>query len=273
MSLLSAYQDLITSQHRGKPRYMATVTALLKYSTDIYSCAVYLDDNFDLDLAEGAQENTLGVLVGQSRNMPFELITTGSSVLDDDTYRTLLKSKIAKNVWKGGIMDIAEIWQALFGERIKIQDNQDMTIEVLIDSTPTTSVQELILQGMVVPKPQSVNMLYKVIREAEAEIYLGAIGSTHKRQVISLAKPTDQEAGGQAYFGAVASQHKRYMVGLEPPTGDTSQTDVYWGSIGARHYRYQVGLNPPTGGDINAPAFFGAIGSQHKKHLIIQEEE
>ena len=44
MPLIDSYRDLITSQHRGKPNYMATVTALLKHSEDIFSLGIYFYD-------------------------------------------------------------------------------------------------------------------------------------------------------------------------------------------------------------------------------------
>jgi len=160
MSLLSAYQDLITSEHKGKPKYMATVTALLNHSTDIFNCAVFMDDNFDLDLANGQQEDILGRLVGASRTLPYTPDRGLSPVLDDAAYRNLIRAKIAQNVWKGGIEDLAEIWRLLFGAGIIIQDNQDMTMDVLVIGINDAITQEMISQGLIVPKPQSVGINY-----------------------------------------------------------------------------------------------------------------
>lgn len=240
MSLLSAYQDLITSEHRGKPKYMATVTALLNHSTDIYSCAVYLDDQFDLDLAEGAQEDILGQIVGKGRKMPFELITTGSSTLDNESYRTLLKATIAKNLWKGEIEDLETIWFNLFGERIRIVDNQDMTIEVQILNVPTSVIQELIVMGQIVPKPQSVYLGYNLIRDLESMIYVGAGMSQHKRFTVYPAKPTDHTESGMYYIGGAISQHIRYEVSLEPPTNQEVQKIMYFGGGFTRHKKFTV---------------------------------
>lgn len=245
MSLLSAYQDLVTSEHRGKPKYMATVTALLNHSTDIYSCAVYLDDQFDLDLAEGAQEDILGKLVGKGRKMPFGLITTGSSTLDNESYRTLLKATIAKNLWKGEIEDLETIWFNLFGERIRIVDNQDMTIEVQILNVPTSVIQELILMGQIIPKPQSVYLGYNIIRSLDGMYYIGGGISQHKRYTVSPAKPTDQTDAGTVYVGGGISQHIRYTVNLEPPTDQEVQKIMYFGGGVSRHNKYSISLAEP----------------------------
>lgn len=163
MTLMDSYKNLITSQHRDKPKYMATVEAILKHSEDIFSLAVFFDDNFDLDLTVGKQEDILGNIVEESRILDFEPANNLSPILDDETYRTLLKAKIAKNMWKGKIYDLKTLWNTIFGKGIYICDNQDMTIDVVIAGDFTEIEQELLYHGMIVPKPQSVRIRYIVV--------------------------------------------------------------------------------------------------------------
>ena len=158
MSLTSAYLGLITSQHRGKPKYEATIKAVLKHTTDIYACAVYLDDYFDVDTAQGAQLDILGEIVGASRALPFQPRYGISSVLEDPAYRNLIKAKIVKNLWKGGIEELSGTWENLFGEGIVIMDNQDMTISVIVVGIDDEITQEMIMEGLIVPDPQSVGV-------------------------------------------------------------------------------------------------------------------
>ena len=160
MSLLSSYQDLITSQHRGKPKYMATVTALLKYSDDIFATAIYIDDEFDLDLADGNQEDVLGVIVGADRTLPFQPEKGLSPILDNGAYKTLIRSQIAKNLWRGGIQDLKDAWQTLFEKALIIQDNQNMTIDVVAVGFNDQIIKDMIQNGMIIPKPQSVGVTY-----------------------------------------------------------------------------------------------------------------
>lgn len=158
MSLASAYLDLITSQHRGKPRYEATVAAVLKHTTDIYACAVYLDDYFDVDEAIGKQLDVLGEIVGAKRTLNFQPRGNLSPVLEDPAYRNLIKAKIAQNLWKGGIDDLYGTWLNLFGNGIVIEDKQDMTITVVVIGMDDEITQEMIMEGLIVPKPQSVRV-------------------------------------------------------------------------------------------------------------------
>lgn len=158
MSLMSSYLDLITSQHKNKLKYMATVEAVLQHSDDIYALAVYLDEDFDLDLAEGKQLDVLGDIVGAKRVLNFQPRGGLSPVLEDPAYRNLIKAKIAQNLWKGGIDDLAATWLTLFGQGIIIEDNQDMTIKVMVIGMDDEITQEMVLEGLIVPKPQSVGI-------------------------------------------------------------------------------------------------------------------
>lgn len=160
MALKDNYLGLITSQHKDKPKYAAMLSALLQHSEDIFSVAVGVDDEFDLDNAVGAQQDILGDIVGQSRTVDFQPDKGLSPVLDNYTYSNLLKAKIAKNMWKGRIEDLREIWLTLFGKPIIIQDNQDMTIDVVVVGIYDQMTKNLIQQGYIVPKPQSVSLNY-----------------------------------------------------------------------------------------------------------------
>lgn len=163
MALMDNYKNLITNQHRDKPKYMATVETLLKYSEDIFSVAVYFDDNFDLDITIGNQEDILGHIVEENRILDFEPANNLSPILDDETYRTLLKAKIAKNMWKGKTFDLKDLWNIIFGKGIYICDNQDMTMDVIIAGDFTPIEEELLYHGLIVPKPQSVRIRYLVM--------------------------------------------------------------------------------------------------------------
>lgn len=159
MALLDNYLKLITSQHRDKPKYMAMVMALLRPSDDIFALAATMDDEFDVMLATGIQEDIVGILVGANRTLDFQPDKGLSPILDNAAYRILLQAKIAQNMWKGGIMDLRDLWTTLFGEGIIIQDNQDMTIDVVaIGNSFDQIVRNMVQKGLIVPKPQSVKL-------------------------------------------------------------------------------------------------------------------
>lgn len=166
MAVMDSYLDLITSQHRGCGKFMRTVAALLLPSDDVFALAVYLDDEFDLDSATGVQEDVLGEFVGAHRTLPYQPDKGLSPVLDNEAYRNLLRAQIAKNQWKGGIYDIKELWNTLFGKGILIQDNQDMSIDVLTIGIDDQITREMVKQGLIIPKPQGVRVNYYFAAQA-----------------------------------------------------------------------------------------------------------
>lgn len=160
MAIIDAYLDLITSQYRVRDKFMRTVAALLRPSDDIFSLGIELDDEFDIEYANGVQEDVLGEFVGAQRMLPYQPDKGLSPVLDNAAYRNLIFAQIAKNQWKGGIEDINELWDSLFGNGIIIQDNQDMSIDVLVIGISDQITKEMVRQGLIVPKPQGVRMNY-----------------------------------------------------------------------------------------------------------------
>ena len=170
--LVEHYLNLITSEHRDKPKYIAMLTALLQPSDDIFALGVTIGDEFDADLAVGKQEDVLGDVVKMDRTLPYQPISSSSPVMDNESYRALIKAQIAKNLWKGGIEDMEEVWQTLFGTRIAIQDNQDMTITVSLNPYGGM-LRENLLHELIIPKPQSVRVKYNADYKINRSVRVG----------------------------------------------------------------------------------------------------
>lgn len=123
---------------------------------------------FEFESSTGDQLDTLGVILGQPRKVyfkeqPFDSPPTPASdlVLDDDTYRMLLKNKIMINTWDGKAATLEANWRNVFvGGTISVQDNQDMTVDVLITGTLDATLVNLIRNDYIVPRPQGVLLTY-----------------------------------------------------------------------------------------------------------------
>lgn len=133
MASTDDYLRLITSQHRGRPRFAATVEALVAPLADLQDFLATVPGAFDLDSAIGAQLDIAGLWVGRSRQVEtplqgvyFSFDTDGLGFdqgnwkgpfdpdaglvsLDDESYRTLLRTKIAANAWDGTLPSAAKI--------------------------------------------------------------------------------------------------------------------------------------------------------------------
>lgn len=158
---ISYYLNLFTSEYKLAPNLNAWTRALLTPLDDITTCIGGMTEAFDLDNAVGVQLDSLGVIIGQGRTVGFQPSGGVSPVLDDETYRLLLKSKIAFNAWDGLQTSLQPIWQSLFSSgTIVIADQQNMSAVILLTGVFSSIIQDLIVNGYIVPRPEAV--LYNI---------------------------------------------------------------------------------------------------------------
>lgn len=156
---MSKYTDLITSYHRDKPLFTQHVDLSTRPLTDTAGAMRSLVTAFDIDEAVGVQLDILGEWIGRKRTVAipisgvyFSLDTeglgwdqgvwqgpydpdSGYTSLSDETYRIVLKAKIAINQWDGtndALKDILDNALAGSGLTMQIVDGQDMTISIWV---------------------------------------------------------------------------------------------------------------------------------------------
>jgi len=155
--MIQTYIDLIPPQNKNKSKFIAWLTAVIAVVNDIQMCLSTMYSYFDLDNAVGTQLDSVGVILGVDRLLNFQP-TSSSSVLSDDNYRLVLMSKILTNQWDGTRSEYEDLVSAIFeSEKVVIQDNQDMSINIamILDSTDTI-LSELLTNGYLVPAPSGV---------------------------------------------------------------------------------------------------------------------
>ena len=162
MSNITQYTNLITSQHRPKPNFMATVSSMLSHADDTTTCAAGMNDAFDIDQAVGAQLDILGQILGVSRIVPFQPTDGSSPVLSDINYYLVLKARIAQNMWDGTTPGIYSLFASLFPGSVYLilTDNQNMTCNVTVIGLSSALQQNLISNGYIIPRPEGVQYLY-----------------------------------------------------------------------------------------------------------------
>ena len=160
---IDKYLQLITSEHFVQPRYIDWVTAHLVKANVAVTLANNLSDFFDIDLASGKQLDILGQLVGIRRRLDFQP-DTAPAVLDDETYRLVLRAKIIRNQWDGTREGMVTLWKTIFPDEVLILvDNQDMSMDVLVPTFGENPLwAELIEKDYVIPRPMAVMMYYSI---------------------------------------------------------------------------------------------------------------
>jgi hypothetical protein len=158
---LGYYLGLLSSQYRNSPKWNAFLALMLQKLEDASICLVQMEEAFDLDNALGVQLDAIGTIVGASRTLPFQPTGGLSPVLGDDDYRVYLKSKAAQNQWDGTIDGLQVVWEALFaGGLIVIFDHENMSATIFLTGSFSPIMQQMIVNGLIVPRPQAVQYNY-----------------------------------------------------------------------------------------------------------------
>lgn len=156
---MSKYTDLITNYHRDKPLFTQHVDLSTRPLSDAASAMNSLITAFDIDDAVGVQLDILGEWIGRKRTVAIPISgvyfsfdaeglgwdqgvwqgpydpDSGYTSLSDETYRIILKAKIAINQWDGtndALKDILDAALAGSGLSMQIVDGQDMTISIWV---------------------------------------------------------------------------------------------------------------------------------------------
>ena len=154
------YLDLVTSQYRAADNFQKWLSAALGYYDDLASVMDNLPVTFTLDQAQGAQLDTLGKFLGLSRRLPFNP-PSGSAVLTDVIYRQALKLLVIKNLWQGDYGLLRSTWIKVLGlTKFAVVDNMNMTINVNMTGTVDTTMQAMITNDLLFPRPQGVTVTY-----------------------------------------------------------------------------------------------------------------
>ncbi|MGE4191778.1 MAG: DUF2612 domain-containing protein [Pseudodesulfovibrio sp.] len=196
---LTDYLNLITSLYRSQPKFMALCEALVAPLVEVQEVLELTGAAFDLDDAVGVQLDQVGEWVGRSRNLttpltgvyfswnesgvgwaegtwkgPFDP-DTGLTSLPDDSFRLLLRAKIAANGWDGTIPGAYEIWDQLFGRAgmtIVLQDGQDMSMVVgLAGPVPDAVFRSLLTGGYLPLKPAGVGVRYFALPQTAGPLF------------------------------------------------------------------------------------------------------
>jgi|SRR6185312_2939725 len=87
--------------------------------------------------------------------------SASSFPLSDDAFRTLILAKAAANIWDGSIPGLNSILRLLFpGAASYVQDNQNMTMTIVLGFTPSAVQQSILFNTGVLPRPAGVSVSY-----------------------------------------------------------------------------------------------------------------
>lgn len=196
---VDSYIGLITSYHRGRPRFVDMMRSILSPVVAATSGIRCLPASFDLDRAVGVQLDQVGEWVGVSRrvttpiagvyfsfdvpSLGFDLgfwqgpydTDVGITLLDDETYRTLLRARIASNHWDGTLQSAKDALALIFpggDTRLFIVDNGDMTMTFGVAGViPSLVLIALLSEDYIPLKPEGVRADYVITTVNELSVF------------------------------------------------------------------------------------------------------
>jgi hypothetical protein len=174
------YLNLLTSEYRNSPKLNQLLQFLLRKFDDVSECLVQLDTAFDLDYAVGVQLDTLGLVLGASRTLPFQPSNGASPVLTDAVYRQYLQARVSWNTWDGLVDNIPPLWQRMgYQGTLVLADEQNMTVNVTCPGIDNPLILDMLCgtatgwtgvgpqptnidmtNGLIIPRPQGVRYIY-----------------------------------------------------------------------------------------------------------------
>lgn len=155
------YLNLVTSEYKMAPNFNANLASSIQLFVDVMNCNGTMTEAFDLDYAAGVQLDILGSIAGVSRTVSFQPSGGVSPILDDTTYRLVIKATIANNQWQGTQDELYVIWKQLFSSgTIVIFDNQNMTCTITLTGVFSSIIQDLIVNGYIIPRPEAVEYVF-----------------------------------------------------------------------------------------------------------------
>lgn len=192
---VAPYEKLITSEHNQKPDFMSVIDVVVGAAADAAANTLAIQPSFVLDSAVGAQLDILGLWIGQSRKIDnilvigffgFSEVSTGlpdglqetfgevnnsavggiwfslgqadsgSTILNDQAYLTILKARIVKNQWDGTVGGMEEALQFIVGVACAVIDHGNLTLSVNVP-LPITPLEEALLESLdLIPRPAGV---------------------------------------------------------------------------------------------------------------------
>lgn len=191
---LNDYIDLITSQHRSRPKFRGvTAAAVAPLALTVGMVDTSMLQAWDIDTAIGTQLDQVGEWIGATRYVEQPLVgvyfswddvvetgwghgywqgkydpSTGVIALADDVYRLVLYAKIASNNWPGTRETIESIWDDSLGDTstLALVDHQDMSITIGLQGISINNVLLYILTSGRIPlKPEGVRLREYIVSD------------------------------------------------------------------------------------------------------------
>ena len=131
------YLSLFPDSTRGKQRFMALATALLRQVVDLQGVVSQINGAFAPERAQGAQLDVLAASVGLSR-----ADTSAGVTASDEVFREFVKKKLIQWSWDGRNVTVSDV-VAKIQSGARLTDNMNGTVTVTGAGSQPAPVKDL----------------------------------------------------------------------------------------------------------------------------------
>ena len=167
--LTKYYTNLLIKQYNNKPKAKATIELLIKNSLLLYTNILSkFIESFDINTAIGKQLDIIGFIAGVNRTYNDET----TEVIDDNTYRILIKMKLINSYSMNSIKSIVDGIYNFLKDKLVFVNNTDMTISYIIFGEEYNSniIKIITKDRNILPAPAGVYVNY-IIRIVDNKIF------------------------------------------------------------------------------------------------------
>lgn len=181
------WKATLFSQYANSPVLLAMVDAFSEAIDAQQEIDEWIADIWDVSSARGWGLDVWGRIVGVQRVIPVSgtkflgfneagnisadpfgqspfypgFFSQANYPLPDDDFKTLIYAKAAANIWDGSIPGYNRILRLLFpGFPSFIQDNQNMSMTIVLGFSPSPVQQSILFNTGVLPRPTGVSISY-----------------------------------------------------------------------------------------------------------------
>ena len=167
--LTKYYTNLLIKQYNNKPKAKATIELLIKNSLLLYvNILNKFIEAFNINIATGKQLDIIGSIAGINRIHNDET----TELIDDDTYRILVKMKLINNYSMNSIKSIVDGVYNFLNDKLVFVNNTNMTISYIIFGEKENSniIKIITKDRSILPAPAGVYVNY-IIRITDNKIF------------------------------------------------------------------------------------------------------
>lgn len=159
--LVEFYKGLIIRQYYNRENAAAEIGVMAESWSKVFTLLKSFSYEFDIDTATGDRLDKIGkIVVLRRENLP-------TAYQNDDSYRKMLKGKIAVNNSSAFIasderLSIQDVVDLVFDGKIIVRDNKDMSISLLLEPDIDVGLVNAMVSLDLIPRGQGVRIVLEL---------------------------------------------------------------------------------------------------------------